>query len=176
MAEYLIQDTTLTAIADAIREKTGDEGEIAVSAMAEKIGKIVASNTGGNLTLKIGSFTPGSAGIYTVTHDMGIVPDIVFVYPHHVGTNGYLISAVGFSQAMHDALGGGYISDTVGLVNSSSISYKHNAGIESVPDATSTAYKIGSIRNATATQFVVGGSTYKMNTKSYGYLAIGGIM
>lgn len=37
MAEYLIQDTTLTAIADAIREKTGDEVEIAVSAMADTI-------------------------------------------------------------------------------------------------------------------------------------------
>lgn len=40
MAEYLIQDTTLTAIANAIREKTGEEGEIAVSEMAEKISDV----------------------------------------------------------------------------------------------------------------------------------------
>ncbi len=37
MAEYLILDTTLTAIADAIRSKTGGTDPIAVSAMPEQI-------------------------------------------------------------------------------------------------------------------------------------------
>lgn len=40
MAEYLIQDTTLTAIADAIRNKTESTEEIAVVDMAEKIESI----------------------------------------------------------------------------------------------------------------------------------------
>lgn len=40
MAEYLIKDTTLTGIADAIREKTGETGQIIVSDMATKIGEI----------------------------------------------------------------------------------------------------------------------------------------
>ena len=42
MAEYLIQDTTLTGIADAIREKTGGTDPVAVSDMAGKIAEIKA--------------------------------------------------------------------------------------------------------------------------------------
>ena len=42
MAEYLIQDTTLTGIADAIREKTGGTDPVAVSDMAGKIAEIEA--------------------------------------------------------------------------------------------------------------------------------------
>lgn len=44
MAEYLIQDTTLTGIADAIRGKTGETGAIPVPDMASKIDGI---QTGG---------------------------------------------------------------------------------------------------------------------------------
>ena len=46
MAEYLIQKTTLTSIADAIREKTGTTGAIKPTEMASKIGEI--SVGGGN--------------------------------------------------------------------------------------------------------------------------------
>ena len=42
MAEYLIQDTTLTGIAEAIREKTGGTDPVAVSDMARKIAEIEA--------------------------------------------------------------------------------------------------------------------------------------
>ena len=42
MAEYLIQDTTLTGIAEAIREKTGGTDPVAVSDMAGKIAEIEA--------------------------------------------------------------------------------------------------------------------------------------
>lgn len=40
MAKYSIEDTTLTGIADAIREKTGGSEEIKVEDMAGKIGEI----------------------------------------------------------------------------------------------------------------------------------------
>lgn len=43
MAEYLIQDTTLTGIADAIREKEGSTDAILVASMAEKILGITTS-------------------------------------------------------------------------------------------------------------------------------------
>ena len=46
MAEYLIQDTTLTGIADAIREKTGGTDPVAVSDMAGKIEGIHAGGGG----------------------------------------------------------------------------------------------------------------------------------
>lgn len=44
MAEYLIQDTTLTEIADAIRAKTGSSDSVAVSGMASQIEGITVSN------------------------------------------------------------------------------------------------------------------------------------
>ena len=46
MAEYLIQDTTLTGIADAIREKTGGTDPVAVSDMAAQIEGIQAGGGG----------------------------------------------------------------------------------------------------------------------------------
>ena len=49
MAEYLIQDTTLTGIADAIREKTGGTDPVAVSDMAGKIAEIKAGGGGGDI-------------------------------------------------------------------------------------------------------------------------------
>ena len=41
MAEYLIQDTTLTSIANAIREKTGSTGTIKPVEFSEQIRKIL---------------------------------------------------------------------------------------------------------------------------------------
>lgn len=46
MSEYLIQDTTLTGIADAIREKTGGTDPVAVSDMAAQIDGIQAGGGG----------------------------------------------------------------------------------------------------------------------------------
>lgn len=46
MAEYLIQDTTLTSIADAIRGKTGGTDPVAVSDMAAQIEGIQAGGGG----------------------------------------------------------------------------------------------------------------------------------
>lgn len=49
MAEYLIKDTTLTAIADVIRAKTGTSDTIAVTDMATKIEAIESG--GGSIEL-----------------------------------------------------------------------------------------------------------------------------
>ena len=45
MAEYLIQDTTLTSIADAIRSKTGTSALIAPQNMASEIGNIPSGSS-----------------------------------------------------------------------------------------------------------------------------------
>lgn len=50
MAQYLIQDTTLTSIADAIRNKTGANEPIAVSNMATAIEGISDEGSGGSTT------------------------------------------------------------------------------------------------------------------------------
>ena len=47
MAEYLIQDTTLTAIADAIRSKTETTGSIPTTSMASMIEGIEVGEGGG---------------------------------------------------------------------------------------------------------------------------------
>ena len=57
MADYLIQDTTLTDIADAIRGKTGGTGPIPVSGMA---GAISGIQTGGGS----GSVSPKEVNFY----------------------------------------------------------------------------------------------------------------
>ena len=57
MADYLIQDTTLTGIADAIRGKTGGTGPIPVSGMA---GAISGIQTGGGS----GSVSPKEVNFY----------------------------------------------------------------------------------------------------------------
>ena len=61
MAKYAIEDTTLTGIADAIREKTGGTEEIAVSSMAAEIGAI---ETGGGVEYEEVSVSGTSGTIY----------------------------------------------------------------------------------------------------------------
>lgn len=58
MADYLIQDTTLTDIADAIRGKTGGTGPIPVSGMAGAISGIQTGGGGG------GSVSPKEVNFY----------------------------------------------------------------------------------------------------------------
>lgn len=53
MAEYLIQDTTLTGIADAIRVKTDKSDSIFVSDMANEILSIPSNVTDGELNFKV---------------------------------------------------------------------------------------------------------------------------
>lgn len=64
MAEYLIQDTTLSRIANAIRDKTGSNDQIAVSDMASRIETIITGGgdtstvfTATGTTVKLPSFT-----------------------------------------------------------------------------------------------------------------------
>lgn len=60
MAEYLIQDTTLTGIADAIRGKTGGTGPVAVSDMAAQIGGI---EVGGDIDALIDGSISGEINV-----------------------------------------------------------------------------------------------------------------
>lgn len=84
MAEYLIQDTTLTEIADAIRAKEGSSSEIPVSKLASRISAISA---GTEVQKKSGYFTTDRDGLAEV--DCGFIPDVVSIAQ---GTSG------GFNQ------------------------------------------------------------------------------
>ena len=60
MAEYLIQDTTLDAIADAINAKTGGSSAMTPAQMVTEIGSIPSGGGGGLQLLASGSYTNAS--------------------------------------------------------------------------------------------------------------------
>ena len=82
MAEYLIQGDTLTAIANAIRAKTGDTAMMTAADMA---GLIEGISTGGEYVATTGtktwsSLTGMSSGSTVVTHNLGAKPDIFAIW------------------------------------------------------------------------------------------------
>lgn len=78
MDEYLIQGSTLTDIADAIREKTGDDALMTPAEMVEAIGSI----SGGGLPEGINAVATGtfsvtsSTGSKTIVHNLGVIPRV----------------------------------------------------------------------------------------------------
>lgn len=83
MAEYMIQGETLTAIANAIREKTGGTANLSPEQMAAEISNISA---GGALPIGIsalasGTYTSASnaSGDLTITHNLGKVPNFAIL-------------------------------------------------------------------------------------------------
>ena len=86
MADYLIHDSTLEDIADAIRAKTGGSSLIEPEDMPTEIASI--SGGGGSLPSIIskidgGSFTLASDTItsaYWISHNLGVLPKMVFVW------------------------------------------------------------------------------------------------
>lgn len=73
----------MTAIADAIREKTGGTELLGLDAMAQAI---AALETGGGLPEEIEAITSGTYASTTgyryfyITHNMGVVPDFTLVF------------------------------------------------------------------------------------------------
>ena len=84
MAVRRIEDSVLTAVADAIREKTGSTDTMTVGEMPAAIASITA---GGGLPAKmaVGSFScPGTdhpaGGNFTIEHGLGTIPRAVLVW------------------------------------------------------------------------------------------------
>lgn len=74
MAEYMIQDTTLTGLGDAIRAQEKSTGTIPVGELASRIS---ALGTGTEVQKKSGIFTTNNLGYCQV--DCGFKPDIVSI-------------------------------------------------------------------------------------------------
>lgn len=73
MADYLIQDTTLDAIADAINAKTGGSSAMTPAQMVTAIGNIPSGGGGEKVLTKLGEYTVSSAVSridITLTEDM----------------------------------------------------------------------------------------------------------
>ncbi|MBR2622585.1 MAG: hypothetical protein IKC97_09500 [Clostridia bacterium] len=167
--------TLFGQIADAIRGKTGDTVTMKPAEFPDKIAAIETGGGGGgnSYTIKSGSFT-ASNNIDTIEHGCGEVPDIVFVYADHTPVDKRIYFATGYSQAMHDALGGGYIAPICFLVNGGSMSYSLNHGIEGTSNSAQT---YGCIRDATSTTFKIGGTLAMLESgKGYSFVCICGIV
>ena len=81
MSVYLIKGETLTGIADAIREKTGETGTIDVPDMASKISDITGGGSAGSVS-KLAQYAAGSLMEITAEDLNGVttIPSLKFQY------------------------------------------------------------------------------------------------
>lgn len=171
-------------IAAAIREKNGETGTMKPTKFPDKIRALVASganNTG--LKFKEGEFIPAGAGSgNTITHGMGVVPDVIVIFPGEAVTTdseGGLLACIGFSAAVIEYRGGKDVEGTAGgvyLPNGSSMRF---AGTSmAVTENTTSQQQCGMPRGATSELFYVGGgTTYYYNPGiKYRWLAIGNLL
>lgn len=78
MTKYLVEETTLTDIADAIREQTGDENPIQLSSFASQIASIQG---GGSVKKYTAELTSSQYGWFTFVDENG---DILTADSAHV--------------------------------------------------------------------------------------------
>ena len=155
----------LTALGDAVRDKTGETEPMTLDAMAQKIRDIT---TGGGSSAGVwqvaeGSFSPTTKA-WTVSHNIGVVPEIIVV---HIGVTpeaNCLLFGVGFSENMMSSFASG--SDNVpgfvcmlGSSGGVTVSKSFTAIEEDGAYNGFSGSDLGVIRNATATAFTVGGGT-----------------
>ena len=78
MAKGLIEDSTLTAIAGAIRTKTNTTDTMTPSEMAAKIAGITGTSkmTYGSQTIPTNATTHGTM---TIEHYLGVVPNVIYI-------------------------------------------------------------------------------------------------
>lgn len=76
MSKYLVEESTLTDIADAIREQTGDENPIMLSNFASEISSIVGGGSHSYSTTEqeVGTWIDGSP-VYEKVVDLGALPN-----------------------------------------------------------------------------------------------------
>lgn len=86
MANVLVEETSLQNIANSIREKTGTEDTYKPSEMANAISGIETG--GGSVQVEIQRYTPtDSESSHTFKHNLGVMPDFVFIYRNGNSTN-----------------------------------------------------------------------------------------
>lgn len=179
------------SIASAIREKTGDTGTIKPSQFPDKIHSIITKDVSSlPISYAIGDFKPNKS-IYTFEHNLGDIPDILIVYDRTMKVDppigAYMKSAIGFSNKLnqlllqHSERPGKVI---YGLVMKDATTGEKVSGGTAVgsdnyciTDNHESQQEIGSLRNATETSCVIGGTFIPMDTTmEYSYIAIGGLL
>ena len=147
MEKYLIEDTTLTAIGNAVRAKTGTSGMLSVEAMAEALGNIKDS---GKYLFSKKETVDGDILGYAVTDNLA-------KYPDGGWQNGYyweLASKISFKigQVTYYA--------AEGMTWAEWVETDYNTGgwyIDTIGDVRASS---GLVSNVTSTQTIVDGQTY----------------
>lgn len=165
-------------IADAIRTKTGDTAAMAPASFPDNILSIVTGGNSGdssiNLQYATGSVKPTSTTA-TVSHGMGVVPDIVCVFANHIPADKKIILSLGFSTAAHEKFGlDEYASKTYACYSTSSMTFSNTNGME---EAASSNDDFGHVRNVTVSTFTFGGTgnITAYSGKQYQWFAIAGL-
>lgn len=115
-------------------------------------------------------------GVVTIEHGLGVVPDIILVvYADISPDSSYLVSATGYSDAMLEAIGGGYkCRVNIAVAQGGVMGVGSNVGIEH--DAIDEMRGM-CIRNATKTTFTIGNGTAPiLADKRYQYVCIGKVL
>lgn len=179
--------TLFQDIADAIRTKTGGTDTMVPAAFPENILSIPTGGSAGvaNILFATGKVEILEDGSGKITHNLGVVPDIIFVYMGHFGAIELerfapLVFNLGFSRAFAEAIGdtrGGCYS----LVNVGVSPAMMGSGLSNNSYIDDTTVSSNTIHNAnTMTALVDDEATgenedeYSVNDYGLGWGAMGG--
>ena len=158
----------LSAIGQAIRDMTGKTEMLTLDAMPGEIRGIETGSGGSDSSDGVwyvadGSFTPTTQA-WTVSHNIGVVPELIVVHIGATPQANCLLFGVGFSGNMMAsfAAGSDNVPGFVCMLGSSggvTVSKSFTAIEEDGAYNGFSGSDLGVIRNATATAFTVGGGT-----------------
>jgi len=152
MGKYLVEESSLTSIADALRAKTATNNDISFPQ-----GFIDLINTPGNGELKFAtgtlkfnsdySVSASSGGGQEVAHNLGVIPDIIFIRATNTISD-VIHLAYYFGARANGVFGKGTSFQVTGKSGSNNISVLEE---NHSTDFTSTSSR--PVRSATATTF-----------------------
>lgn len=130
------------------------------------IGTLVAGgNDVANIVVASGLFTPDVAQNYVLEHNLGRVPDFIFVYLHRsLMLSGYTSAMWGTSQAFCDKVATSFLN---GIINYNSMA----AYVFGIDDTTASL----PFNSANETTVTIGTKANLLTSGTYRYLAIGGL-
>lgn len=136
----------------------------------------LAASSGGSVKIASGSIA-GNSGAVTITHDLGVTPDFIYVFNPSVTMNTStrnILRAAGLSATFAKSLGFPYTLNQFGMAHFPSGSNIGISGDNSIDTTNADANSF--ITNANDTSFVLGNSTYiALNSNTYYWMAVGGL-
>lgn len=156
--EYLVNGSTLTGVANAIRSKAGITEAFPLSEFASKIESISA----GGASVLSGTFKPTSSEIQTITHNLGKTPSgILIYYPMSSMTTTHsngLYFAFGTTNTQFGAM---YANSNYAFTFGTNSITSSGAMTSFIANANSTTFQVAVFRTATsATSYLVSNKTY----------------